>query len=314
MSVNRKISIWILLFTALIFVGKVSAQKRNLVVPVENAGKFSISIGNQVMEIDPFLGGRITSLKIDGKDFLTDSTINNFNWGSTFWFSPQSDWNWPPSSEIDNKPYAVSLKENTITMVSRKDRKTGLVVIKEISGDSGNEAFVLKFIITNQSDKNQKVAPWEVTRVKSGGLSFFPVGKDKARGGLLSSTSVKNDIFYYQYQKEKLPVKGDRQIYADGAEGWLAQVNDDVILIKKFPDVPLEQTAPKEGEVELFASEVTATNPGYVEIEHQGPYLELKPGESSAWETVWFLRKLPAQIKVETGNSALIDYVRKIVK
>ncbi|GLU52154.1 DUF4380 domain-containing protein [Dyadobacter frigoris] len=311
---NRKISIPIFLLTALIFIVEVSAQKLNRVISVEKSGKYFITIENQVMEIDPLLGGRITSLKIDGKDFLTDSTINDFNWGSTFWLSPQSAWNWPPSAEIDNKPYNISVRGNVIRMVSQKDPKTGLRVIKEISGNKKNSSFILKFIITNQSDKNQKVAPWEVTRVKSGGLSFFPIGKDKARGGLLSSTSIKNGIFYYQYQKEKLPVKGDRQIYADGSEGWLAQINDNVILIKKFPDIPLELTAPKEGEVELFASEVTAANPGYVEIEHQGPYLELKPGESSSWETTWFLRKLPFKLKPEIGNAGLIDYARKIVK
>jgi hypothetical protein len=290
------------------------AQKSKTTIRVEMNGKYSISMGDQVLRIDPAKGGRITNLFLNGKDFLTDSTVNSFNWGSTFWFSPQSDWQWPPSAEIDNKPYIVSVAKGIVKMVSRQDPKTGLVVTKEISGDTKNDAFILKYTITNHSDISRKVAPWEVTRVRPNGLALFPVGKDSARGGLLSSTSIENGIFYYQYQKEKLPVKGDRQIYADGSEGWLAQVNGNVILIKKFPDVPLELNAPKEGEVELFASEVTASNAGYVEIEHQGPYLNLAPGASSVWETRWLLRKLPAGTKAKTRDKALVDYIREIVK
>jgi hypothetical protein len=286
----------------------------NLAIPVEKAGKYKIGVEDQVLEIDPSIGGRITSLRINGENFLTDSTINNFNWGSTFWLSPQSDWNWPPSAEIDNKPYSVSVKNKVVVMTGMQDPKTGLVVTKEISGDKTNGSFNLKFTITNKSGKTQKIASWEVTRVKSGGLSFFPVGKDKARGGLSSSTEIKDGIFYYQYQKEKLPVKGDRQIYADGSEGWLAQVNGNLILIKKFKDIPVELTAPKEGEVELFASEYSGTNPGYVEIEHQGPYEEISPGKSAVWETTWILRRLPAVIKAVPGETTLIDYVRKLVK
>ena len=110
-----------------------------------------------------------------------------------------------------------------------------------------------------------------------------------------------------------MPVKGDRQLYADGSEGWLAEVNDNIILVKKFPDIPLEKNAPKEGEVELFASPV-APNKTYVEIEHQGAYEELQPGDSSLWEVRWFLRKLPKSVKPVAGNRAIATYARKIVQ
>ncbi|SEJ55607.1 protein of unknown function [Dyadobacter sp. SG02] len=287
-------------------------QKR--VAPETANGRYSITLNGQVLKIDPAKGARITSLLLDGQDFLTDSTVNDFNWGSTFWLSPQSDWNWPPSSEIDNMPYQAKIQDNAVVLTSLKDRKTGLVVVKEISGNAESQSFNLKFTVINESDREQRVAPWEVTRVHTGGTAFFPKGKDNARGGLLSSTSVSDGIFWYVYQKEKLPVKGDRQIYADGAEGWMAQLNGDRILIKKFPDIAPEQTAPKEGEVELFASEPTADNPGYVEIEHQGAWQMLKPGASFSWTTTWLLRKLPAGIDPSPGSRNLVDYVRKVVK
>nr|WP_295923356.1 DUF4380 domain-containing protein [uncultured Dyadobacter sp.] len=284
------------------------------VVPETADGRYSIALNGQVLRIDPAKGGRITSLRMDGEDFLTDSTINDFNWGSTFWLSPQSDWNWPPSPEIDNKPYQAKITDNAVVMTSLQDPKTGLVVVKEISGNADDQSFVVKYTVMNRSDSDQRVAPWEVTRVRTGGTAFFPAGKNQARGGLLPSTSVSNGIFRYVYQKEKLPVKGDRQIYADGEEGWLAQLNGGRILIKKFPNITPEQTAPKEGEVELFASELTAGNPGYVEIEHQGAYQTLQPGAAFSWTTTWFLRTLPADVDPSPGSRTLVDYVRKVVK
>jgi hypothetical protein len=280
----------------------------------EKDGTYSIAVQGQVMKMDPAKGGRITALLFNGNDFLTDSTINDFNWGSTFWPSPQSDWNWPPPAEIDNKPYRVMISGNTIRMTSLQDPKTGIVVEKEISGNINNQSFTVKYSMINHSGNVRKVAPWEITRVKTNGIAFFPTGKDQARGGLLPSTMVQNGIFWYVYQKDKLPVKGDRQIYADGSEGWLAQLNDDMILIKKFPDISLDETAPKEGEVELFASEVSPSNPGYVEIEHQGVYKTLQPGDTLTWETSWFLRKLPPAVSKQPGNSELPEFVRKIVK
>jgi len=297
----------------MLLIGCTASKMAKNTITEQGAGLYHIKIENQILEIDPSIGGRINSLKLDGTDFLTDSTVNNFNWGSTFWLSPQSNWNWPPSAEIDNKPYTVKIENGKVIMTSLKDPKTGLEVIKTFSGNNKTGSFQLKYTITNRSDKPQKVAPWEVTRVKTGGLAFFPFGEGNRRGGLIPFTKESYGISWFQYHKDQLPLKGDRQLYSDGSEGWLAEVNDGLILIKKFPDIPFEQNAPKEGEIEWYASPVAA-NKSYVEIEHQGAYEELQPGQSSNWKVEWFLRKLPPDIKPEAGNLALADYVRKIVR
>lgn len=283
-------------------------------IPPEQKGHlYYIRIDNQILEIDPTKGGRINSLRLNGSDFLTDSTVNNLNWGSTLWFSPQSDWKWPPSPQIDSMMYSVQLENGEIVMQSLPDPKTGMDVRKAFSGNLRNKSYVLKYTITNRSAKPQKVAPWEVTRVKTGGLAFFPFGEGDRRGGLIPYTTETDGISWFQYKEDKLPVKGDRQLYSDGKEGWLAEVNDGTILIKKFPDVPFDKNAPKEGEIEWYASPVV---PGksYVEIEHQGAFEELLPGQSLTWKVEWFLRKLPADIDAEAGNAKLIEYVRKIVR
>lgn len=268
------------------------------------------SVKGQAMGIDPHTGGRITYLKIEGVNFLTDSVVNKENWGSTFWPSPQSDWHWPPPAEWDNKPYVV---RGDGSMVSPADPKTGLVVTKIFSADDKKGVYTLEYIIANHSDTVRKVSPWEVTRVHTNGFSFFPMGRDTLRGGLIPQTRIDNGICWYIYNQEKIPRRGDTQIYTDGSEGWFAQVNGDVILVKKFPDIPADAAAPQEGEVELYANKTT---PGksYVEIEHQGAYTELRPGQSFSWTMQWYLRRLPKEVVATPGNRKLVQYVRNLIK
>ncbi|NML23116.1 DUF4380 domain-containing protein [Pseudoflavitalea sp. G-6-1-2] len=283
-------------------------------LPVKKGNRYELScMQGQSMGIAPDKGGRITHLTIDGSNFLTDSTVNSDNWGSTFWPSPQSDWNWPPPAAWDNQPYAVKTEEHKIIMESTPDRNTGLSVTKIFSADVQHGWYNLTYIIANHSAVVKHVAPWEVTRVHTNGFSFFPMGKGALRGGLIPQTKIIDGVCWFTYNQQQIPDKGDMQLYADGSEGWFAEVNHGFILIKKFPDIPFEKLAPQEGEVELYANK-DRQEKSYVEIEHQGAFTELPPGKSCVWNMQWMLRKLPHSIKPEPGNPELIDYVRKAVK
>lgn len=306
----KQIATWLLMGLPL---AGLHAQGVSDQVPIRKVDDgYSLQVNQVGLRVNPEIGGRITSLALSGKDFLTDSVVNSFNWGSSFWPSPQSDWHWPPAAAIDNAPYQARVENGALVMTSTPDPRTGLVATKTISGHSSNGSFVIDYALTNTSDSVRKVAPWEVTRVHTGGLAFFPMGEGALRGGLIPLMTEKDGIQWFRYQVDKLPQKGDRQIYTDGAEGWFAEVNDGVILVKKFPDIPKAAAAPKEGEVELYASPV---EPGhsYVEVEHQGAYQRLAPGESLHWKMTWFLRRLPRGLKAEVGNADLVAYVRKLV-
>jgi hypothetical protein len=304
-----------LMFILLSFFG---CRKQRISVkstPVENNdGTYSVYIGNQSIEMNPAIGGRITSLKLNGEDFLTGPNVNRFNWGSTFWPSPQSVWKWPPPAAIDNEPYEASIENKTVKMVSSKALKSGFVATKEFSGNKKGKYYTLDYIITNQSDSTQKVAPWEVTRVRPGCLIFFPKGKGQMTGSLVPLTVKRNGIVWLRYNRAKIhSVGGDHQIWANGSEGWIAVVNNGIIFVKKFPDVPLKKIAPGEGDVQIFATSSSKMNRNYVEIEPEGPYEQLAPADSLTWKVRWYLRKLPESIKVEIGNSSLVTYVRNLV-
>ena len=280
---------------------------------VKNGSRYIIQFADQYLEVEPEKGGRITALVMGTEKFLTDSTVNDFNWGSTFWPSPQSDWNWPPPAEWDNLPYSVEVKDNVVKMTGRSDPKTGLAVTKLFSGDRSSKLYTLTYVITNYSKSAQNIAPWEVTRVHTGGFSFFPIGNGDKRGGLVSSTAVRDGICWYIYNYDSIPSSGDTQLYADGSEGWFCQVNGNLMLMKRFPDMHLSEAAPHEGEVELYANKsIPAKN--YVEVEHQGAYTTLQPGQSLTWRMQWFFRAIPVNIQAVPFNAKLVAYARGLSK
>jgi hypothetical protein len=278
----------------------------------ENKRGYFISLENQVLEIDAISGAKVGSLSIDGYNFLTDSLVHKNYWGSSFWISPEAVWN-SSERDFDAKPYMGRIENGKVILTSPESVKTGLTVTKAFWGNKRNNSFVIEYTIMNGSGEAKDLAPWEVTRVHTDGIAFFPFGEGKRRGGLIPFTVEKEGISWYKYRSQDVPLKGDRQLYSDGSEGWLAQVNEQIVLIQKFNDIPFEKNAPEEGEVEWYASPAT---PGksYVEIEHQGAYTKLQPGQSLTWKSEWYLRKLPANIKPEVGNAELDEYVRKVVR
>lgn len=67
---------------------------------------YDLSVGKMSMRIAAERGGRIISLKYDGTEVLSQLKMPNM-YGSTFWTSPQSEWNWPPVREHDSALYDV---------------------------------------------------------------------------------------------------------------------------------------------------------------------------------------------------------------
>ena len=272
-------------------------------------GIYALQIKNLYVEVDSKNGGRISSFKIEEEEFLSGVNANADNWGSTFWTSPQSAWGWPPSDEIDKNAYTAKLKDNCFVLTSAKDEKLGYVVSKEFYGNLTDTSLVVKYTITNNAAVPQALAPWEITRVAPHGLSYFPSGKKTKKGDLTPLTEDSKGITWFSYNGDKIP-PGVPKLISDGSEGWFAQVNRGIILLKKFEDVPAEKMAPEEGEIELYAN----PDKSYIEIEQQGEYTTLIPGQSLTWEVKWYLRKLPKGIVAEPGNDKLIRYTKSIGK
>ena len=79
--------------------------------------------------------------------------------------------------------------------------------------------------------------------------------------------------------------------------------------MKTFPAVPRAAHAPGEAQIEIYASPAHT----YVEVEAQGAYETVAPGEALTWQVVWLARRLPENLPISVGSEALLAHVRALV-
>ncbi|MDI1428660.1 DUF4380 domain-containing protein [Polyangium sorediatum] len=281
--------------------------------PIERDGVLVLEFSSLYFEVDPSKGARISALRWDGIELLTDAAVNAVNWGSTFWTSPQSDWGWPPPAAVDSSTYTPTIDESSFRLAGPQASYAGktLSIEKAFAADFSREAVVVTYTIRNTGNAPFSVAPWEVTRVAQGGLTFFPTGDTQFTPGGSNPLPVESAESVTWFDGAAHPPDGQqKKLNADGKEGWVAHVAGDLLFLKRFADVPSSTQAPGEGEVEIFAQ--SAAEGGYVEVENQGRYAEIAPGASATYEVTWLVRKLPAGATAQVGSAALLDFVRSL--
>lgn len=281
------------------------------VSPVVKGSVFSFTFGDAVFAVDAAKAGRITELSLRGKNILTSAqSPEQNNWGSTFWPSPQSDWGWPPPAEIDPGPYTAEVKGSSLLVSSAVASGLGLAVSKRFSVDGSRGVIRIEYGIVNRGSQPRAVAPWEISRVASGGLTFFPMGEGQPWKGPQELLPLQMAEGVAWLASETTAAPNDQKVFADGREGWIAHVAGDLLLVKAFADTLPAQAAPGEAEIELY------TDPGrtYVEVENQGAYARLESGQASTWAVRWFLRKLDPSLPVRPGSAKLLAVVRELVQ
>jgi hypothetical protein len=279
------------------------------VVPKENNGICSLSFANVYVEIDAKYSARITSLKINEKELVfVDRTKGTNIFGCSFWPSPQSVWNWPPPRELNNMPYSGGIVDNKVVLRSSEDKRNGLILKRSLMADNKDTSITITYTIINTKTTAASWAAWELFRVPAGGLHFFPTGVKNDSGPMAAYFTRKSNITWYQHASGQ---EAEKKMFGDGSKGWLAYVsNSNAVLIKKFVDLQPSQQAPKEMEIEYWLN----NSPAFIEIENQGPYTTIQPGDSSEWVMKWFVRELPSSAKAEIGDEALINFVKKVAK
>jgi len=276
-----------------------------------DAGKYSLTLGSTYLELDPANGARMTALRVGGSsgpNLLADSaaTGQEDNWGSTFWPSPQN-WAWPPTDAgsidaVNTLPYAAVSDALTLTLTSQVNATAPTVsVTKKFSVDQTKQAIVIDYTMTNGGAVPVTVAPWEITRVAAGGITFYaeasePVVHDPNM--VLPATTSSHGVRWYQHDPS---VVAPTKFFADGS-GWIAHAAGDLLLIKSFPDIAPGQSPTGEAEIEIFAA------PKYVEVENQGAVETLEPGAALHWTVRWYARKLSKPAVV--GSADLVAYVQ----
>jgi len=291
----------LLLINSLVFAQKIEPVKK------ATGSKYSLSFANIYFEVDAAIGGRICSFKLDSNEILNINTTNLLQSGSTFWPSPQSVWNWPPIATIDRNPYTASILNHELILTS--DISSGNLQVQKIfSANLQDSSISIKYIMKNEGTTDITWAPWEITRVKPSGITYFGKGESSVTGDMVSNTSELAGIVWYD-QNNTTPSYTKKKFFCDG-KGWLAHVTtDNVLFIKKFTDISPAAAAPSESEIEVY----TEPNKLYTELENQGAYVTIKQKDSIIWEVKWFARKLPEKIPIKIGSNELIEITNKII-
>lgn len=254
--------------------------RRPQLQPAEN---YELSVGHMTMRIDAANGARITSLKYDTTEVISQNPMPNM-YGSTFWTSPQKEWNWPPVQEHDILRYDVKKEGDVINMTSQLSNKIPLRIGKQFAIDRADSSIVVTYTITNEGQEPRKVAPWEITRVPAEGRIFFHAKVDSIWPAGLMNFKQQGPLAVFDIdQAEK-----QRKINADG-HGWLGYTNNGLVLMKRFQDIAPNEPAPEEAEIQVYVHQGKV----YVELEEQGAYTLLAPKETLTWAVRWYLTKAP---------------------
>ena len=277
----------LLMAIAMIFMGTTTAKAD---VANEETGQYVLKCGNVSMTIDASKGGKILSYKYGDQEVI-------------FWTSPQKEWYWPPVPEYDKKAYQVEEKDGVLTMTSEVNEKLKFRIRKAFAVDEPNQAIAITYSIINVSDETRKVAPWEITRVQNeGGLIFFEAPADSIWPAGLMNFKDANGISCYEPDE----ANENRKVNAEG-KGWLAYLNKEkgLLLVKQFEDLVAGQPAPDEAEIQVYVNRGKT----YIELESQGAYTTLQPGEELNWTVRWYL-----QPSTPASSDALVQQVKNMLK
>lgn len=245
---------------------------------------FTLQNGDAVMTVDISKGGKILSLKYKEQEVISQSRFPE-SFGSTFWTSPQKEWNWPPVPEFDKQAYTVKQRDSRLVITSPVSQRLGMSVGKDFSVDGKDGAFVITYSVKNEGSEPRRVAPWEITRVpNNNGVIFFAAADSIWPAGLMTFESAHGAAWY---KTDEAPQ--NRKVNADG-RGWLAYCADGLLLVKKFQDLKADEPAPGEAEIQVYVNRGKT----YIELESQGAYTLLQPGENLTWTVRWYLKPVAA--------------------
>ena len=245
-----------------------------------------LTIGDVTMTIYPTKGAKIMSLKYKNQEVISQQTAPE-SFGSTFWTSPQKEWNWPPVQEFDKGVYQVEERDGRLIMTSEVSPRLKYRVRKEFATDKKDNAIVITYSIINESDETRQVAPWEITRVENkGGVIFFDAPLDGITPAGLMSFKAANGAVWFQPDE----ANENRKINADG-KGWYAYCNNGLLLLKKFDNLKPSQPAPGEAEIQVYVNRGKT----FIELESQGAYTTLQPHEQLNWTVRWYLLPVEGQ-------------------
>jgi|GEM_PF-4970664 len=299
--------------------------------PVVLGDGYKITAGPLEVALAPSRGARIRSVKFDGTEILIqDSAGSPGNLGSTFWVSPQAHWTatcrsgnnngcWPPPTQHDGSStlYTGGLvsADNAVSYTGAAHTVTGTRLRKTVWANTSDTSISIRYHIVNTLTTKIAYAPWEVTRLAAGGLTFWAKSPDDTIRGngtsgaaLIAMIKDTLGVKWHKYDSTVSLSGGTPKFWDATSEGWFARVDKSRLLyVKKFVVIPKSKKAPvNENQIEYYTNNNTRS---LMEMELQGAFDSIAAGDSIAWDVKWYVRRLPDSIAV-TPSAALLAFAR----
>jgi catechol 2,3-dioxygenase-like lactoylglutathione lyase family enzyme len=278
--------------------------------------------GSLEADFRPGEGGRLAALRYRGVDVVVPpGQVPGFH-GDTFWPSPQSLFDWPPPRVLDADPYDL-LADGPEGLVLRSgvDPDLGLQVEKRYTMSADSVGFA--FRMTNAADEVCAVAPWQVTRAPRTGLIVWAPGEVFDDDDRLVKQREDPGCWYRHercpqfagyaegpgHASIAVPAVTQTSKFFTDARGWAAHVHHDLVVLRVFPDLRLDQMAPRQAELELFFG----IERDYIELESQGAYETLAPGQSLDYAVEWRVGELPPGVPTDRVTPGLLDTIHALL-
>ena len=237
-------------------------------------GLYVFSGGGIELSVEPH-SGSIVQLSLEGKDALVAS-------------EPKPD------------NYSAELEGSTLVL-----KNAGAGLTKRIRLDTARRSLELTYTVVNTSSSPLHASAADFQRVPStGGLTFFP-GTPKLLPGSTLKLNVGPPIVWFTHDQARDPQAVEGSV--DSSEGWVASVNDGLVLVKVVSDAarPLVSIA--------CAYDAATKQRPWVEIGTRSSF-DLAVGTGATANVRLFLRKLPPSVPAKSGNQLLVGFVRGIIQ
>jgi hypothetical protein len=198
-----------------------------------------------------------------------------------------------------------------VTFVGPTSSTLGVKIEKKFTADLAKGTIVVDYkMIATAAGKSY--APWEITRFFKRGLTFYPTGSAPTAQAsssfpIVPTTSGAGCTWHDPVAN---PATEDQKMIADGTGGWLAHVDGNYLVVKKFQDIPASAAHTSENEIAIYVSGTA----NYIEVEQQGAYAAVPQDTGTTWTVTWYVRQLPSTITPSVGNQMLVDYVTSLVQ
>ncbi|HMD88108.1 MAG TPA: hypothetical protein VKF38_03000 [Anaerolineaceae bacterium] len=260
---------------------------------------YLIGAGPRIVRLvlkDPSAAGNLLA-EVPDKKIDTHNGTYYFRGGHRLAYAPET---FPGTYYPDNEGLSVEKITGGVRLCQPTEPLTGIRKAIDICLDSNRPALTLTHHLYNDSNLPVDLAPWGITQLRLGGLALLPMSP--ALSGEKSLRPNRNLVLwsYTRWGDPRLEIDDDYVLaHAQPASqpcklgtlnlcGWVAYLNDNVLLVKRFEPQP-ELPHPDMGcNVEVYC------NDEYIELETLAPMQHLLPGQESVFPETWeFYAGLP---------------------